>query len=486
MIETFGRIRRGHYATFFGIAVSLYVFLQFSGSSRMGMQTPVVHVDEWHKTDDLQNTMKMQMGELLAPTLGSEDWGRMGRRVAALGHWAELLKGQPSLTWEPFLDLLHEQFPWWTNKSSGFTPWGSMSENQNATALVTCVGPDNVQTAAHLIVTLRNVLKSQIPIQIAFVGDLDLPVEEQQYLRDLAQDVQMLNLEEHFDEDLVSLGSGRWAAKPFAMLASSYSRTILVDADTIFLQNPDDIFTTNPGLASTGTLFFRDRLAPESDERRDWVLSQLQLAGSKPSKTLNSSLFMLGKTSYELEAGVVCVDKSRPRVFLAMMFAAWMNARDNRDNFTYQKFYGDKETYWLATEFAGVPYFFEPQYSGQIGVLRKQIDGQPPSNITEAILRDVPLEICGTHMMHMDSSGTRPLWVNGGLWEDKRAIWDGFSTWTHFWIGGIGPDEQGDWKWMTGTKLCIRTGPFHEIDLEMRETIEAMIREAKNLEENIT
>ena len=53
--------------------------------------------------------------------------------------------------------------------------------------------------------------------------------------------------------------------KPFALLASKYPRTILVDADAIFLRSPDDLFDQHAGLSETGALFYHDRAIGSDD-----------------------------------------------------------------------------------------------------------------------------------------------------------------------------------------------------------------------------
>ena len=47
-----------------------------------------------------------------------------------------------------------------------------------------------------------------------------------------------------------------------------------------------------------------------------------------------------------------------------------LNTRSIRDKITYQKFYGDKESYWFANVLMSTPYHFVPQYSGDIGPIR--------------------------------------------------------------------------------------------------------------------
>jgi len=64
---------------------------------------------------------------------------------------------------------------------------------------------------------------------------------------------------------------GGWALRPFAILASSFKKVILTDADTVFLQDPA-LLLEEPGFQDTGALFYHDRvLGPAGDEIYDWV-----------------------------------------------------------------------------------------------------------------------------------------------------------------------------------------------------------------------
>lgn len=130
--------------------------------------------------------------------------------------------------------------------------------------------------------------------------------------------------------------------KPFALLASAHRRAILMDADALVLTSPDSLFNIHPTLRQTGTLFFHDRAAVSGgDERRSWVKAQIQAAGIVATE----SLFYKGAAWYEADSGVVALDRANLSVLLGLMFAAWMNTKDVREEVTYRIFYGDKEDF---------------------------------------------------------------------------------------------------------------------------------------------
>jgi len=84
-----------------------------------------------------------------------------------------------------------------------------------------------------------------------------------------------------------------------------------------------------------------------------------------------------------------------------LLFSAWMNIKNVRETITYKIWRGDKETYWLAFELAGIPYYFAEGYAGSIGI--------SPGNKT----------ICTGNLLHTISTNCLA-WFNGLLKQIKR------------------------------------------------------------------
>jgi alpha 1,3-mannosyltransferase len=59
--------------------------------------------------------------------------------------------------------------------------------------------------AGHLILSLRNILGYKLPIQIAYAGDNDLSKKDQAALLNFSSKIDLLNLQEHFDESVAGL-----------------------------------------------------------------------------------------------------------------------------------------------------------------------------------------------------------------------------------------------------------------------------------------
>ncbi|KIX94879.1 uncharacterized protein Z520_09569 [Fonsecaea multimorphosa CBS 102226] len=406
-------------------------------------------------------TKHYSLGETLAHDISNEDHGLMSIKVAALSDLAEHYLENPSLDTYEVNAVVSQLLPWWNPSTLKYYPWKklqswksriiySMESRGPSTGIVISVMDSFAKEAAHLIGTLRNVHGCKLPISIAYVGDDDLRPQTREFLRRRAKDISFIDLTTIFDEELVHLQG--YAIKPFALLASPYPRTILMDADAIFFSKPDTMFDEYPSLRDTGALFFHDRNIISGFNRQDWLERQMEAAGRDPSASLSeSSLFYRRLTSEEADAAVVCVDKSRVGLYMAVLFMCWMNTKDVREASTFRIWHGDKESYWVATELMGVPYSFEPWYSARMSQSQetgipllldddnewKKKHPRPAVSASSNNLETPPPDhsSCTLHMAHSDAWGIEPLWANGALWYDKGNKDHGLSNWTHWYLG---------------------------------------------------
>lgn len=410
-------------------------------------------------------------------------WGEMGNRMRLMSGWAEHLVAHPTEKTSRFNDALVKEFSFLQGtEKTVYRPWSTTTpaSRKISTGFVICAGSNNFRLAAHLIVNLRRVHKINTPIEIAYAGEEDLRPEHRQFLEELANDISFIDLLKSFPHAQDELVNSGWAMKPFALLASSHSRAILVDADALFLESPGDLFETNPGLERTGTLFFHDRAAVGGDmERVDFIKAQLADAGRSPSHYLqHESLFYSGAAWYEADSGLVAIDKSRIDVFIALIWATWMNTKEVREEISYRMFYGDKETFWIAMELSGVEYFFQPWYAGTMGTIEDSGDQKSSLDLAHEAY-----EICGTHMLHLDHKGEKPFWINGGIYEHKDVLERGYMKMTHYWVGSTQDirDTQPNWYWK-GNVGCIREKKVKIVPQSTSENIAMIIEEGKRID----
>lgn len=183
--------------------------------------------------------------------------------------------------------------------------------------IVLTAGNDQVAYLLTQIPILRS-LGCDLPIEVMYVGDNDLNRDSRQDLEDLegviTRDISAMIHTTGWDV-------ASWAAKPFAILLSSFRETIFIDADSFFFVNPAVMFDY-PEYEKTGALFFRDRLImPET--KKSWLQSILP---QPVSRNVKQSRLWKGQSGHQQESGVLVVDTYRH--FMAMMFVLRMNGPD--------------------------------------------------------------------------------------------------------------------------------------------------------------
>lgn len=183
--------------------------------------------------------------------------------------------------------------------------------------IVLTAGNDQVAYLLTQIPILRR-LGCRLPVEVMYNGDGDLNRDSRQDLEDLGgvvtRDISAMVAPSGWD-------IASWAAKPFAILLSSFREAIFIDADSFFFVNPEVMFEY-PEYVRTGALFFRDRLImPEN--KKSWLQTVLP---QPVSRNVKHSRLWQGTSGHQQESGVMVVDTYRH--FLAMLFVSRMNGPD--------------------------------------------------------------------------------------------------------------------------------------------------------------
>lgn len=463
----------------------------------------------------------------------SKYFGKLGQRTALLADLLEAALNQssnetqqqgllttvdkgaallyPFLNDAPKISPLHGDGNGLSTLRASFVP--------GSAGIVIPVGNFNLRHAAHLITSLRHMLRSRLPIQIAYAGDADLSPENRAFLERAAAaaddaghqsppPVEFLNIRTVFNDKTLRLRQGSWAIKPFALLASRFETVILLNADTVFVQQPE-VLLSQTALQRSGMLLFHDRfieqkqqaLMQQRQQGRDhqlarhaaWVKTQIK----RPSEILRSSRAWTGSSSTKREepssgnkvpdageqgdAGVVVLDKSRPRVLMALLHTCWQNSYAVRQHLETQGLLvlesahtliggGDKESWWLGLELTGAAYEMEAQYGAIVGWPR------------EALLPgDADAKVCSSSsyqgLAHLDEDG-RLLWYGGGLVKNMRLAKSGYRVPTAWMVGG---------QWRLGFELddahCMVGTEKHDLSAEEKKILRLSMKAAKAVDD---
>ncbi len=346
-------------------------------------------------------TERYIFNEFSRPFLDPEDYSDLSSRILLL---KEVDDGS-------FKNALIEQMAPWIKK---------LTVIKEGRGIVMSVGNEFMKVAGQAISILRY-WDPSISIHVTYSGLFDLDTANIELL--LATNVTVSNLCDSFN--CTELDLDKWDAKPFTLLSSPFEETILIDADTVFLQSPWNLFD-DIGYRETGALFFKDRtLFPGNDGLARWIKKVLP----KPfSDHLLDLRILNAKTQYEQESGVIAVNNKLH--YSALLAVCMLNTPFFREPIRMMT-HGEKETFWMGFEVAKSSVSFMPSLPGSIGRLERSTTGEE--------------KICG-HLAHFDRDGGL-LWFNDGLVQGKHDSDYGIdepAVFTHF-------GQEGEWT----DDLCI-------------------------------
>ncbi|KAG0365663.1 mannosyltransferase putative-domain-containing protein [Gamsiella multidivaricata] len=349
---------------------------------------------------------------------------------------------------------------------------------QGGRGIVMCVGNGHTKYARAALKVLREVVKSKLPVEIYYMGERDLSAENRAWYEQL-ENVRTIDIMTVIDNDMLKLGG--WAIKPFALLASKFSEAILMDSDAYFLADPEVMFE-DEGYKETGTVYFYDRtLFPGAGgDKKQWLESFLPSMSNHPSKTR----WFKQKGDHEMESGVVVMDKKRH--FLSLLAICKINDYYERNQVTYKRTWGDKESFWIAMEMIQERYSFIRYRGGVIGnvgdaipykevlpqeEIDRYLEGETltatnpinPSTGEQTHRSSANMDrVCG-NQLHFDYKG-QPLWWNSGVVRDKFTQKSPYLKYTAYM-----KDEDGAWDFGTSCLIQKSPGAIMEVEWEQRQ-----------------
>ncbi|KAK4554211.1 hypothetical protein LTR86_008739 [Recurvomyces mirabilis] len=340
----------------------------------------------------------------------------------------------------------HHLFPYLLDWSSDLMTLHA-SFYQGGKGIVFTAGDAQVAFLMTTIPSLRS-LGCELPVEVMFLGDADLSSQSRSVLEAL-DGVITRDMSHMIDDSGWALRG--WAAKPFAILLSSFREAIFVDADALSFVNLEILFTDEQYL-ETGALFFKDRNTMPGS-KRSWLTEILPLP---VSHLVEENRMWTGESTHMQDSGIVVVDKWKH--LLPLLLTTRLNGpdrdgdEDKGKKGVYEMVFGDKETFWLSWELTGSQdYSFYDGEAGTMGTLSKTPEKSQHSSVQtneqELLAKEVSIpskdqastlanessvalrrqkllsrrnapSICSQQLVHFDRSG-QPLWFNGWLATQK-------------------------------------------------------------------
>lgn len=408
----------------------------------------------------------------------SSAFAEMGERVQVLRSWLEVKEQGPTAMARDQIDFLASSiektaislFPFLRNPSrrDHLDPLGNLRQSyiRGTKGIVIPTGKSTFRYACHLADCLRNVLNSQLPIQIVYANNEDLPSDYRNFITSLGTSIDTLDVSSVLDDETLHLAEDGWAIKPFAVLASTIEQVMLLDADAVLFQAPEAVFDRHNGYLDTGALFFHDRLLWQGafKERHAWW--EKHLKHHTPSKALVKSLVYNEGYAEECDSGLLVIDKSRLSTLLGLLHVCWQNTLNVRRDWTYKMGYGDKESWWFGLELSDADYVFESHYGAVLGQIR-------------SAAKDGRSRVCGFTIAHTDEND-KLLWYNGSLLKNKAVNDTEFDV-PEYWMS--------DAVWEKGATKpdisCMRDGEVRTVEPSEKKILQNSVDAAKKIDERI-
>ncbi|KAJ3314536.1 hypothetical protein HDV04_006075 [Boothiomyces sp. JEL0838] len=309
----------------------------------------------------------------------------------------------------------------------GFKSTIDMRDSFEGTGLVICAGNHQTNLAISTLRIIRDVHGSKIPFEVFYNGDGDLSRENRAKFEKVPN-TKTVDIQKILDNNQIKIGG--WAIKSFALLASSFDKAMLIDADVVFLQSPDVLFDGKL-FEKNGALFFHDRsLYSHGEETLNWFKS---LMPDPMSEYASKMRVFKGTTAHEQESGVVLINKREN--MLGLLATCILNV-DNYREIAYKRVFGDKETFWVGFESIEEKYIFNPRYPGAAGEL-KEVEGE------------LKYEICARQLLHVDENSL-PIWINGGIAVSKYDSSSPLAKLEYY------NYEPGEWTLLSENRACLK------------------------------
>ena len=216
------------------------------------------------------------------------------------------------------------------------TPLGRQTSRQG---IVVATDTARLRATLELVTTLRYVINTNLPIEIVHWGEANMPLLIQRAFSQVPRvstvDVARLDLFGSDGSDGLNLHNTTIhrdaALRALALLATSFDEVVYAEPGTIFYGDPQELFD-EPGYARTGTLFFHGmNTVQQPDSERFLNYLRQQFDQGPPSTDLAQSPFYNFGLDHHQDGQVMALDRSRPSVFAALLFNAWMHRPEVRE-----------------------------------------------------------------------------------------------------------------------------------------------------------
>ena len=219
--------------------------------------------------------------------------------------------------------------------------------------IVICAGGQRYFTCAWILISvLRHVHQTKLPIQVWHLGHNEMSEAMRLMLEEV--DVEVVNAETVRHRFPAKIEGG-WPLKPYAIAHSRFREVIFLDADTVPLTDPANVFEWDLYRGS-GLLLWPDVI----DLRRH--------------NPIWTSLGLEPRNCMSVDSGVIAIDKARGWALLDLAILLNEHWRDS-----YRYLHGDKDTFLIAALLTGAsqPVIEHRPLTANGDLIQRNLDGDP-------------------------------------------------------------------------------------------------------------
>jgi hypothetical protein len=185
--------------------------------------------------------------------------------------------------------------------------------------------------------TLRKYHKSNIPVEIFYVGEIEkFSIDIEKLLKNLGN-IKIINLMDRISSNLTEEDVRGYQTKPISAMCSSFSEVILMDADALCFLDPYYLFDAD-GYKTTGMILFKDYVDCLSFISKDFI-DTIGIGMEKYCSYTNN---------YEIDSSCVVINKEK--YWDALFTISIINVKS--ENYHKSKnVLGDKDTWLIGSMF---------------------------------------------------------------------------------------------------------------------------------------
>jgi hypothetical protein len=287
-----------------------------------------------------------------------------------------------------------------------------LDDQRRERGIVMCAGGAGLLTQAYTnLDVLRNHHGCRLPVALYYVGREEMPSECQRFFEESFSDLRCIDATQIPDRpgQPPATNLRGFELKPFSLLNAPFDELIFIDADSVPLQDPEQLFDSEL-YREHGHVFWPEAtmLSTLVPHKGEW--SEYSLADGRQRRNLqgvNPHIFdhlrlprpgTLSRAGYETESGQILLN--RLRCFDAVQLTWFMCSRPHHFRLY---FYGDTEAYRLAWGVTGRTFCQIPHLSHQAGWVEGDVF------LGKAMLpRNERGEPVFLHQMHRKPSPTSP------------------------------------------------------------------------------